>query len=111
LTNPEQWAPPEFDLAKIKLPVEVPVALPSEFVRQRPDFLSSEAQLHSASANIGVATADLFPSITLNGNYGYNSSDIAKLFTQTGSLWSFAANVATPIFHGGTLWHQRKAAA
>ena len=68
--TPEQWAPPPLDLADITLPVEIPVTLPSELTRRRPDILAAEAQLHSASANIGVATAALFPSLTLSGNYG-----------------------------------------
>ncbi|MGO9017114.1 MAG: efflux transporter outer membrane subunit [Syntrophobacteraceae bacterium] len=103
---PDQWAPPTLDLAGIALPVEVPVTLPSELVRRRPDILATEAQLHSASANIGVATAAMFPSITLSGNYGSASPSI----TQLSSVWSLGADLATPIFHGGTLWFQRRAA-
>jgi NodT family efflux transporter outer membrane factor (OMF) lipoprotein len=86
--------------------VEVPVTLPSELVRRRPDILATEAQLHSASANIGVATAAMFPSTTLSGNYGSASASITKL----SSVWSLGADLATPIFHGGTLWFQRRAA-
>ena len=108
--TPEQWAPPPFDLTEINLPVEVPVTLPSQFIHRRPDILSAEAQLHSASANIGVATAAMFPSITLSGNYGYNSTDITKLFGTPANFWSLGADLATPIFHGGSLWFQRKAA-
>ncbi len=104
--TPDQWAPPTLDLAGIALPVEVPVTLPSELVRRRPDILAAEAQLHSASANIGVATAAMFPSITLSGNYGSASTSI----TQLGSVWSLGADLATPIFRGGTLWFQRRAA-
>ena len=108
--TPAQWAPPDFDLARIKLPAEVPVTLPSEFVRQRPDILSSEAQLHSASANIGVATAALFPSFTLTGSYGYNSTDINRPFPNAGNFWSYGGNITQPIFQWWTLWFQRKAA-
>ncbi len=104
--KPEQWAPPTFDLAGIPLPAEIPVALPSELVRRRPDILAAEAQLHSAAANIGVATAAMFPSITLNGNYGSVSTAIAQL----NPVWSLGVDLATPIFHGGTLWFQRRAA-
>jgi len=103
---PDQWAPPTLDLAGITLPVEVPVTLPSELVRRRLDILATEAQLHSASANIGVATAAMFPSTTLSGNYGSASASITKL----SSVWSLGADLATPIFHGGTLWFQRRAA-
>ncbi|MGO9312858.1 MAG: efflux transporter outer membrane subunit [Syntrophobacteraceae bacterium] len=108
--TPEQWAPPPLDLAGITLPVEVPVTLPSELTRRRPDILAAEAQLHSASANIGVATAALFPSLTLSGNYGSNSLDITKLLTPGTGFWSLGSDLAAPIFHGGTLWFQRRAA-
>ncbi len=108
--TPEQWAPPPLDLAAITLPVEVPVTLPSELTRLRPDILAAEAQLHSASANIGVATAAMFPSLTLSGNMGSNNSEITKLLTPGTGFWSFGSDLAAPIFHGGTLWFQRRAA-
>jgi NodT family efflux transporter outer membrane factor (OMF) lipoprotein len=108
--TPEQWAPPQLDLTNFTLPVELPLSLPSELTRRRPDILAAEAQLHSASANIGVATAALFPSITLSGNYGANSTDITKLFSPGADVWSVGANLTAPIFRGGTLWFQRRAA-
>jgi NodT family efflux transporter outer membrane factor (OMF) lipoprotein len=107
---PEQWAPPTFDLTDFTLPVEIPVTLPSELARRRPDILAAEAQLHSASANVGVATAALFPNLTLSGNYGRTSTDISKLFTPGANVWSIGSNLAQPIFNGGTLWFQRRAA-
>jgi NodT family efflux transporter outer membrane factor (OMF) lipoprotein len=108
--TPEQWAPPPLDLADFTLPVELPVSLPSELTRSRPDILAAEAQLHSAGANIGVATAALFPSLTLSGNYGQTGTDITKLFIPGANVWSIGSNLAAPIFHGGTLWFQRRAA-
>jgi NodT family efflux transporter outer membrane factor (OMF) lipoprotein len=108
--TPEQWAPPTFDLTGITLPIEIPVSLPSELIHRRPDILAAEAQLHSASASIGVATAALFPNVTLSGDYGWNSTDITKLFVPGATFWSLAGNVAQPIFHGGSLWFQRRAA-
>jgi NodT family efflux transporter outer membrane factor (OMF) lipoprotein len=108
--TPDQWAPPLLDLNSFTLPVELPVSLPSELTRRRPDILAAEAQLHSAGANIGVATAALFPSLTISGNYGQNSTDITKLFGSGAGFWSMGANLAYPIFHGGTLWFQRRAA-
>jgi NodT family efflux transporter outer membrane factor (OMF) lipoprotein len=107
---PAEWTPPQMDLADLKLPRDLPVSLPSELVRQRPDVLAAEAQLHSASANIGVATAALFPTFTLDGTYGLNSTSMKDLFKSTSAYWSLAANASTPLFHGGTLWFQRKAA-
>jgi NodT family efflux transporter outer membrane factor (OMF) lipoprotein len=107
---PAEWTPLEVDLADLKLPSDLPVSLPSDLVRQRPDILAAEAQLHSASANIGVATAALYPSITLDGTYGLNNTSIKDLFKKASTYWSLAASASTPLFHGGTLWFQRKAA-
>jgi len=108
--TPAEWTPPEVDLADLKLPGDLPISLPSDLVRQRPDILAAEAQLHIASANIGVATAALYPTVTLDGTYGQNSTSLKDLFMNKSNYWSIAANASTPLFHGGTLWFQRKAA-
>ena len=71
---PSLAALPEFELEAITLPQEVPVSVPSSLVRQRPDILASEALLHQASAQVGVATANLYPQITLTGSFGGQSS-------------------------------------
>jgi NodT family efflux transporter outer membrane factor (OMF) lipoprotein len=105
-----EWAPPAVNFADIALPTELPVALPSDLVRQRPDILAAEAQLHSASANIGVATAALFPSFTLTGTYGQNSAQLSTLFSDSGNYWSYGGGVAAPAFQGLNLWFQRSAA-
>lgn len=107
---PAEWVPPQFDLEELKLPGDLPITLPSELVRQRPDILAAEAQLHSASAEIGVATAALFPSFNLNGTYGLNSTSMSDLLKSSSSFWSLGANIAAPIFHGGTLLSQQQAA-
>ncbi len=107
---PADWAPPRVTLAELKLPDDLPVGLPSDLVRQRPDILVAEAQLHSASAQIGVATAALFPSFTLDGNYGWNSTSLSRLFGNNTAFWTMGASVATPLIQGPTLWYQRKAA-
>ena len=60
-------------------PPEVPVGLPSDLLRRRPDIRKAEAQLHAATARIGVATADLFPKFSLTGNFGFSNSDIGSL--------------------------------
>ena len=108
--TPGEWSPPNLSLMKINLPRKLPVTLPSELVRRRPDILAAEAQLHSASAKIGVATAALFPTITLSAGLGQNLTDITKLFGSAGQFWNIGGNLAQPIFHGGTLWFQRRAA-
>ncbi len=107
---PAEWQLPPVGLADLTLPRDLPVTLPSELVRQRPDILAAEAQLHSASADIGVATAALFPSFILSGTYGVNNTSLTDLFTSTSGFWSLGANLTAPLFHGGTLWFQRKAA-
>ena len=108
--TPAEWAPQQVELADLTLPGELPVTLPSQLVRQRPDILAAEAQLHSASAEIGVATAALFPSFTLNGSYGVGSNTSHNLFKSNNSFWNLGANISAPLFHGGTLWFGRQAA-
>jgi len=86
-------------------PPEVPVGLPSELLRRRPDIRRSEAQLHAATARIGVATADLFPKFNLTGSLGVSSSDLTKLGNISNSkFWSFGPSVTWPIFAGGRIW-------
>ena len=107
---PAEWTPPPLDLSEITLPGELPITIPTELVRQRPDILVAEAQLHGASADIGVATAALFPSFTINGSYGQNNGTMNGLFKTNGTFWSLGTDVTAPLFHGGTLWFKRKAA-
>jgi len=107
--TPAEWPPPPVDLAELTLPGNLPITLPSELVRKRPDILAAEAELHSASADIGVATAALFPSFTLNGTYGLNNNSLKDLFKSNSSFWSLGAGLTAPLFRGGTLWFERKA--
>jgi len=107
---PSEWTAPPVALSELKLPPAVPLSLPSELVRQRPDILAALAQLHQASANVGVATAALFPSITLSGSLGANNSTLPNLFAANGSFWSLGAGLTAPLFHGGALWNERQAA-
>jgi len=108
--TPAEWTPQEIGLADLALPADLPLSLPSELVRHRPDILVAEATLHAASANVGVATAALLPSVTLSGGYGTNNNAVGNLFAASGNFWNFGANLTTPLFDGGTLWFQRKAA-
>ncbi len=101
---------PEFELADLKLLRELPVSLPSVLVRQRPDILASEEQLHSACALIGVATANMFPKLTINGNYGSQSTLLGDLFSSGTNIWSIGAGLVQPIFRGGELSAKRRAA-
>ena len=107
---PGDWSPPAFDLDKLTLPGQLPVSLPSDLVHQRPDIQAAEAQLHAASARIGIATAQLYPSITLSAGVSGGSLNGANLFSPSGLVWSVASGVTQPIFDGGTRRAERKAA-
>jgi NodT family efflux transporter outer membrane factor (OMF) lipoprotein len=107
--TPDQ-APSNLALAQLHLPVDVPVSVPSELLQQRPDVLAAEAEVHAASAQVGVATANLFPHLSLSASLGSAAFNRALLFTGAGSIWGVGASLTQPIFHGGALMAQRKAA-
>jgi NodT family efflux transporter outer membrane factor (OMF) lipoprotein len=99
-----------FRLADLKLPVDVPVTMPSKLVEQRPDVRAAEENLHSASAEIGVAVAARLPQITLSASIGNSASTFSNLFTPGTNFWTLAGGVTGPIFTGGTLLHKERAA-
>lgn len=101
---------PEFTLESLQLPEDLPVSLPSSLVRQRPDIRASEALLHQASAQIGVATANLYPQITLSGSLSAQSLEPSQLFSGPSSAWSLGAGLLQPIFNGGSLRAKKRAA-
>lgn len=103
--GPGDWVAPDFELAEFALPSNVPVSLPSEMAHDRPDVLQAEAELHMASAAVGVATANLYPHVEL-------SASLAQAASGNGGavLWGFAAGLTAPIFNGGTLKAERQAA-
>jgi NodT family efflux transporter outer membrane factor (OMF) lipoprotein len=107
---PSEAQLPEFALDHLELPRELPVSLPSALVRQRPDIRASEALFHQASAQIGVATANLYPQITLTGAFGSETTRFHDLFGSGTAVWSLAASLLQPIFHGGELTAKRRAA-
>jgi NodT family efflux transporter outer membrane factor (OMF) lipoprotein len=107
---PGNWSPPDFDLGGLTLPGQLPVSLPSELVHQRPDIQAAEAQLHAASAQIGIATARLYPSITLSASVGAEALDPGHLFDPSGLILSIASGITQPIFDGGTRQADRRAA-
>jgi NodT family efflux transporter outer membrane factor (OMF) lipoprotein len=100
---------PEFRLDALTLPQDLPISVASELVRHRPDIRAAEALMHQASAQIGVATADMYPKITLSGNFGGQSTQLHSLFAGP-SVWDIAAGLAQPLFHGGELEARRRAA-
>lgn len=101
---------PELDLGQLTLPAQLPVSLPSELARQRPDILAAEAQLHAATAAVGVATSNLYPRIDLTGATGQQSITTGALFDQKSTVWSIASGLVAPIFDGGTLRAEKRAA-
>ena len=94
---------PQIALRDFTLPAQLPVSLPSQLVRQRPDILEAEDLLHQASAAVGVAEAARFPDLNLTGQFAQQSIQVNDLFKQPASIWSAGVNVTAPIFEGGTL--------
>jgi NodT family efflux transporter outer membrane factor (OMF) lipoprotein len=107
---PEPAGLPSFELDGLDLPLQLPVSLPSDLVRQRPDILSAEALLHAASAQVGVATANLYPQFTLTGNYGSEAIGASQLFKSNSTAWALGGNLLAPLFNGGQLRASRRAA-
>lgn len=105
---PSEFAGNNFDLADLQLPQEIPLSVPAQLVRQRPDVRAAEERWHQASALIGVATANLLPQVSLSGSIGTQSTEAAQLFKD--KIWSVGASVSQPLFHGGTLTAKRRAA-
>ena len=99
-----------FDLASLQLPQQLPLSLPSTLVAQRPDVRQAEANMHAASAQIGVAIANRLPNIALTANAGSTALAIKQLFKSGTGFWSLGADLAAPIFQGGSLLHQERAA-
>jgi len=107
---PGEGVPQRFDLASLSLPQELPLSLPSRLVEQRPDIRAAEAQLHVASALVGVATAARLPNLTLTASLGRSSLDFSQLLSNGGAFWTVGADLLQPIFRGGMLRHQQRAA-
>jgi NodT family efflux transporter outer membrane factor (OMF) lipoprotein len=97
------------DLEKLRLPGELPLSLPSKLVRQRPDIMAAESQLWRASANIGVATANMLPQLTLSASGGSQALTLGQLFGPQTMAYSLGASVAAQAFDGGGLYHKREA--
>lgn len=101
---------PQFSFDTLTMPMAIPLTLPSTLTRQRPDVRAAEAALHQASAQVGIATANLYPNIGLSGSYGTEAVKFADLFSAGTAIWGLGAGVLQPLFRGGEL-HARKRAA
>jgi NodT family efflux transporter outer membrane factor (OMF) lipoprotein len=108
--TPDTFPAPDLSLKDFTLPSAVPASLPSVLVRQRPDILAAEDRLHQASAGIGIAEAARLPSLTLSAQYAQQTSALNEFLTRPGGVWSVGANLAAPIFHGGSLAARAKEA-
>ncbi len=107
---PGQKFPYTFTLASLALPSSLPLSLPAALVDQRPDVLQAQANLHAASAQIGVATANRLPNITLSANAGSTALALGQVFGPGTGFWNIGAGLLAPIFDGGTLLHQQRGA-
>jgi len=92
------------------LPTDLPLGVPSQLVERRPDVRVAEAQLHAATAQVGVAIANLLPQITITGDIGSTAPLLAELFKPGTGFWSIGANATQTLFAGGTLIHRKRAA-
>jgi len=100
----------KFDLSSLQLPQELPLTLPSKLVEQRPDVRAAEEQLHSASAQIGVAKANMLPQFTLSAAGGSMATQVSQLFKSGNGFWTLAGGITQPLFEGGALLHKKRAA-
>ncbi|CAG4887017.1 efflux transporter outer membrane subunit [Paraburkholderia gardini] len=103
-------APPDLDLARIHVPEQVPVSVPSDLLKSRPDIQAADATLKAAAADVGVATAQMFPSLSLTASMGQGGFSWPVALSGAGAIWSIGASLSQPIFHGGALLAQRRAA-
>jgi NodT family efflux transporter outer membrane factor (OMF) lipoprotein len=107
---PGDWSAPEFKLEGFQPPAHIPLSLPSELVHRRPDILASEAQLHAATAAIGVASANLYPQIGLTANASLQATTLRSLFEANSVAWGYAGSLTQPIFNHGELRAKQRAA-
>jgi len=107
---PNERLQQRFELVAMRLPRDLPVSLPSKVVEQRPDIRAAEANLHAASAQIGVATANRLPNITLSANTGTTALSVDRLFSPYTGFWDVSGSVTQTVFDAGTLLQRELAA-
>lgn len=108
--SPAELGATDFSLDRLNLPATVPVALPAALVHKRPDILEAEARLHAATAAVGVATAQLYPDITIGANMSQLAGNPGDLFKGKGNAFDIFGSLTAPIFHGGTLKAEQRGA-
>jgi NodT family efflux transporter outer membrane factor (OMF) lipoprotein len=107
---PAQFKPVTLQLDQMLLPADLPLGVPSQLVERRPDVRAAEAQLHSATAQVGVATANFLPQFTITGDIGSSATAMGDLFKAGTGFWSIGASATQTLFAGGTLLHKKRAA-
>jgi NodT family efflux transporter outer membrane factor (OMF) lipoprotein len=107
---PSEGPRESFRLSNMHLPADLPLSLPSQLIEQRPDVRAAEEQLHSASALVGVATANTLPTFTITANGGFMNTALEHLLAPQNMIWSLAGNATQTVFDAGTLWHQLEGA-
>ncbi len=107
---PADWTAPDFALSDFTRPADLPLSLPSTLVRQRPDIQAAEAELHAATAEVGVAAAALYPDIRLSANLTQGTIHPEDILRYDSTGWSLAGNLAAPLFNGGRLKANKRAA-
>jgi NodT family efflux transporter outer membrane factor (OMF) lipoprotein len=107
---PADYTPLRFELDQLVLPLDLPLGVPSQLVERRPDVRAAEAQLHAATAQVGVAIASLLPQVTITGDIGSSATAMGDLFKAGTGFWSLGASLTQTLFEGGTLIHRKRAA-
>jgi NodT family efflux transporter outer membrane factor (OMF) lipoprotein len=107
---PNQELEQTFELTSLHLPHDLPVSLPSKIIEQRPDVRAAAEQLRSANAQVGVAVAAMLPQFSVTGAAGGGANEFPWMFREGGPFWSLIAGVTQPVFAGGTLLHEKRAA-
>jgi NodT family efflux transporter outer membrane factor (OMF) lipoprotein len=107
---PADFTPARFTLEQLSLPMDLPLGVPSQLIERRPDVRAAEAQLHAATAQVGVAIANLLPQLTITGDIGSTAALFTDLFQPGSGFWNLGAHASQTLFAGGTLVHRKRAA-
>ena len=107
---PADYKPTRFELDQLVLPTDLPLGVPSQLVERRPDVRAAEAQLHAATAQVGVAIANLLPQVTITGDIGSSATAMRDLFKAGTGFWSVGGSLTQTLFEGGTRMHRKRAA-
>jgi NodT family efflux transporter outer membrane factor (OMF) lipoprotein len=107
---PADFEPSHLEIEQLMLPADLPLGVPSQLVERRPDVRAAEAQLHAATAQVGVATANMLPQLTITGDSGSTATFLGDLFKPGTGFWAIGADATQTLFAGGTLLHRKRAA-